>query len=92
MHDALTLGLTIGSPLFAVMFGLLLSQRSLDRLEERMNARFSRIESRMDRLETRLDRLEIRVDSIKEDQSRFFETLASHDAKIGVLMDERNKS
>jgi chaperonin cofactor prefoldin len=99
MHDALTLGLTIGSPLFAVMFGLLLSQRSLDRLEDRINARLSRIDARMDRLEARMDRLEVRMDrlegrveSIKDDQARFFETLASHDAKIGVLMDGHNKA
>ena len=92
MHDVLTLGLAIASPIFSVMFGVLVNQRALDKTEARLDARFNRVDQRLDRMDGRLDRLDQTIDDLKAEQSRFFETLASHDAKIGILMDERRKA
>ena len=67
MHEYVTLGIAVSAPLVAVMFGVLLSQRGLDRLEARMDERFNRLEARMDRMDANITRL--------------LETLASHDAR-----------
>jgi hypothetical protein len=52
MHDAITVGI----PVLAVLFGMLLNQRGLDRLEGRVDSRFDRLEKRMDTMQSDLSR------------------------------------
>ncbi len=66
MHDAITIGI----PVFAILFGILLNQRGLDKLEGRMD----KLDGRMDKMELRFDarftHLESRIDRIQADLSQ----------------------
>jgi hypothetical protein len=50
MHDALTIGI----PVLAILFGILLNQRGLDRLEARLDRVQSELSSRLDRMQADL--------------------------------------
>ncbi len=71
MHDVMTIGI----PVLAILFGILLNQRGLDRvqgdisnLRSEMNTKFAHTDSRIDR--------------IQADLLQFYRTLGEHDAKI----------
>ena len=84
MHD----GITIGIPVFAILFGILLNQRGLDRLESRMDSRIGDLNGRMDRMQSELT---ARIDRIQADLLQFYRILAEHGAHIATLRDERRK-
>jgi hypothetical protein len=68
MHDAIT----VGVPVVAILFGILLNQRGMDKLEGRVDSRF--------------DRLERRMDAMQADWSRFYQVLGEHSGKIEMLL------
>jgi len=78
MHDAIT----IGVPVFVILFGILLNQRAVDKLESRMDARFNSVDSRIDRMKTEIDG---RLDRIQSDLSQFYRDLGDHGARIEAL-------
>jgi hypothetical protein len=78
MHDALTVGI----PVFVILFGILFNQRGLDKLEARMNVLESRIDGRMHGIEARLDRMQA-------DLSMFYRILGEHGADIDHLKKNR---
>jgi len=53
MHDVITIGI----PVFAILFGILL-ERGLDKLEGRMDRMESRFDARFTHLESRIDRIQ----------------------------------
>ena len=67
MHDTIT----VGVPVVAILFGVLLNQRGMGKLEGRVDSRF--------------DRLEHRIDTIQADLSRFYQILGEHGGKIEML-------
>jgi hypothetical protein len=71
MHDALTIGI----PVLAILFGILLNQRGLDRLEARLDRVQSELSSRLDRMQA--------------DLSIFYRTLGEHSADIEHLKKNR---
>ncbi len=71
MHDTLTVGI----PLVAILFGILFNQRAVDKLENRMDARFNAVDARFNAVDARLDRMQA-------DLSQFYRTLGQHDAEI----------
>ncbi len=66
MHDAIT----VGVPVLAILFGILLNQRGLDKLETKMDARFNQVDNRIVHMEGRIDR-------IQTDLQQFYRTLAA---------------
>lgn len=74
MHDAIT----IGVPVLAILFGILLNQRGLDRLE----ARIEKIAS-----EAKADNLNLisRIDRISDDQKQFYQILGKHEGIIETI-------
>ena len=68
MHDTLTIGI----PVFVILFGILLNQRAVDKLEARMDARFNGVDGRLDRMQA--------------DLAQFYRILGEHEAKIEALM------
>ncbi len=54
MHDVLTIGI----PLVAIFFGILLSQKGLDRLDGRMDKLESRFDLRFNAVDGRLGRMQ----------------------------------
>ena len=54
MHDTLTIGI----PVFVILFGILLNQRAVDKLEARMDARFNAVDGRFEGVNARLDRMQ----------------------------------
>ncbi|HEX4651680.1 MAG TPA: hypothetical protein VH250_09285 [Granulicella sp.] len=72
MHDALTIGI----PVFVILFGILFNQRGLDKLEARIDGRMSGLESRLDRMQS--------------DLSMFYRTLGEHGADIDHLKKDRD--
>jgi hypothetical protein len=71
MHDALTIGI----PVFVILFGILFNQRGLDKLEAWIDGRMSGLESRLDRMQS--------------DLSMFYRTLGEHGADIDHLKKNR---
>jgi uncharacterized coiled-coil protein SlyX len=63
--------LAMGLPTFMVLIGIFLNQRSMDRLEQRMDRLEARIETRLDRIEAYL--------------REFYRTLGQHDARLDNL-------
>jgi uncharacterized small protein (DUF1192 family) len=70
MHDTLTIGI----PVLTILFGILLNQRGLDKLELRLS-------DRMNGLEGRIADLTARIDRIQADLARFYQILASMAAR-----------
>ena len=71
MHDAIT----VGVPVLAILLGILLNQRGIERLDNRMDKMESRIDSRFALLESRIDR-------IQADLSQFYRSLGEHDPRL----------
>ena len=67
-----------GLPTITALVGIILTLRSTDRLEHRMEDKFDSVESRFDRVESRLDRLEA-------DLRQFYRTLGQHDSRLDSL-------
>jgi len=67
MHDTITIGI----PVLTILFAVLVNQRGLEKLEERMDGRFNRLEGRMD--------------TMQADLSRFYQILGEHGGKIELL-------
>jgi len=65
MHDAITVGI----PVVAILLGILLNQRGLDRLGSRLD----KLETK---IETLLTRMDSRIDRIQADLAQFNSTLA----------------
>jgi hypothetical protein len=78
MHDALTIGI----PVFVILFGILFNQRGLDKLEARIDGRINGLEGRFNGLEARLDRMQA-------DLSMFYRILGEHGADIDHLKKNR---
>lgn len=68
MHDVIT----IGVPLIAILFGVLINQQGLRDLRASMESRFNAIESRFNSVDARLDRMQA-------DLSGFHRTLGTVD-------------
>jgi hypothetical protein len=74
MHDTITVGL----PILAILFGILLNQRAVDKLE----AKVDRLEARM---ETRFSVIQGRLDRMQADLAQFYRILGDHGARIDAL-------
>ena len=90
MHDVIT----IGVPLIAILFGVLINQQGLRDLRASMESRFNAIESRFSALESRVEgrfnSLDARLDRMQADLSGFHRTLGTVDSEITNLK-ERTK-
>jgi hypothetical protein len=71
MHDALTIGI----PVFVILFGILLNQRGRDKLEARLDGRINSLAGRLDRMQA--------------DLSMFYRILGEHGADIDHLKKNR---
>jgi len=78
MHDALTIGI----PVFVILFGILFNQRGLDKLEARIDGRINGLEGWFNGIEARLDRMQA-------DLSMFYRILGEHGADIDHLKKNR---
>lgn len=81
MHDAIT----VGVPVLAILFGILMNQRGIDKLDERIN----KLDGRIDKLEAKMDarfvHMEVRIDRIQADLAQFYRILGEHGARIGNI-------
>jgi hypothetical protein len=71
MHDTIT----VGVPVLAILLGILLNQRGLERLDLRIDKLETKIESRFVHMESRIDR-------VQADMAQFYRILGEHGAKI----------
>jgi len=83
MHDALTIGI----PVLAILFGILVNQRGLDKLEARLDGRMNVFEGRLDRLQSDVN---ARLDRMQADLSMFYRILGEHGADIDHLKKNKN--
>jgi hypothetical protein len=67
-----------GLPTITVLLGILLAQRSTDKLERRTDTLEQRMEQRFSRVESRLDRIEA-------DLREFFRTIRQHETRLDTL-------
>jgi hypothetical protein len=74
MHDAIT----VGVPVLAILFGILLNQRGLERLDSRIDKLESKVDARFTHMESRIDR-------IQADLTMFYRILGEHGARIENL-------
>ena len=74
----LQLLLAAGLPTITVLIGILLSQRSVEKLEKRMDGMEQRTDRRFDRVESRLDRIEA-------DLREFYRTIGQHEVRMHTL-------
>jgi hypothetical protein len=74
----LQLFLAAGLPTISVLIGILLSQRSTDKLEKRIDGFEQRSDTRFDRVESRLDRIEA-------DLREFYSTIGQHEIRMDAL-------
>jgi hypothetical protein len=88
MHDAIT----VGVPVLAILLGILLNQRGLERLESRvdkletrMDQRFDAVDRRFEGIDRRFDTIEARIDRIHADFGNFRQTLGQHDARLDAV-------
>ena len=88
MHDTLTIGI----PVFVILFGILLNQRAVDKLEARMDARFNAVDARFNGVDGRFEGVNARLDRMQSDLAHFYQTLGEHEAKIESLMRDKEKS
>ena len=94
MHDTLTIGI----PVFVILFGILLNQRAVDKLEARMDARFNAVDARFNAMDGRFtgvdgrfEGVNARLDRMQADLAHFYQTLGEHEAKIEALMRDKEK-
>jgi endonuclease III len=74
----LQLFLATGLPTISVLIGILLSQRSTDKLEKRIDGFEQRTDTRFSRVESRLDRIEA-------DLREFYRTIGQHEVRMDTL-------
>ncbi len=74
MHDTITVGL----PMLAILFGILLNQRAVDKLD----AKVDKLESRMD---SQFNTVNARLDRMQADLAQFYRDLGDHGARIDAL-------
>ncbi len=74
----LQLFLAAGLPTVSVLLGILLSQRSTEKLEKRIDSFEQRTDTRFGRVESRLDRIEA-------DLREFFRTIGQHEIRMDNL-------
>jgi hypothetical protein len=74
MHDMVT----VGVPVLVILFGILLNQRAVDKLESRMETRFNAVDARFNAVDGRLDRMQA-------DLSQFYRDLGDHGARIEAI-------
>ena len=67
-----------GLPTITVLLGILLAQRSTDKLEKRTDTLEQRIDQRFNRVESRLDRIEA-------DLREFYRTIGQHETRMDAL-------
>ncbi len=80
MHDTLAIGI----PVLAILFGLLLNQRGLDKLKVKVD----KLETRMD---VRFNLVNGRLDRMQADLSMFYKTLSEHGADFEILKKKMNR-
>jgi len=74
-----------GLPTITVLIGILLSQRSTDKLEKRIDGVDKRIDSLEQRIDSRFNRVESRLDRIEADLREFFRTVGQHEIRMDAL-------
>ncbi len=74
----LQLFLAAGLPTISVLIGILLSQRSTEKLEKRIDGFEQRTDTRFGRVESRLDRIEA-------DLREFYRTIGQHEVRMDTL-------
>jgi len=73
--------ISAGLPTVMALIGILLSQKSADRLEKRMDG----LDKRMDQSDRRFDRIESRLDRIEADLREFYRTIGQHEIRLDTL-------
>jgi len=71
MQSGTQLALAIGIPVLVILFGILLNQRGLDKVESRLERVNSDLSGRLDRMQA--------------DLSQFYQVLGKHDKAIEIL-------
>lgn len=79
MRDAITIGI----PVLAILFGILLNQHGI----ERVQGDISNLRAEMN---TKFAKTDGRIDRVQADLAQFYQMLGQHDAKIKGL--ERRKA
>jgi uncharacterized membrane-anchored protein YhcB (DUF1043 family) len=74
-----------GLPTITVLIGILLSQRSTDKLEKRIDGVDKRIDSLEQRIDSRFNRVESRLDRIEADLREFYRTIGQHEIRMDTL-------
>jgi len=74
-----------GLPTITVLIGILLSQRSTDKLEKRIDGVDKRIDSLEQRIDSRFNRVESRLDRIVADLREFYRTIGQHEIRMDAL-------
>jgi len=85
MHDSITMSV----PVLAILLGILLNQRVLDKLEARVERLETRIDARFNTVDARFLAIEARLDHMQNDFARFFNVLGEHGADIENLKRDR---
>jgi hypothetical protein len=78
MHDVIT----VGVPVLAILLGILLNQRGLERLDLRIDKLDLRIDQLDAKMQSRFVHMEGRIDRIQADMAQFYRILGEHGAKI----------
>jgi len=74
-----------GLPTITVLIGILLSQRSTDKLEKRIDGFEQRTERKFDQIDVRFNRVESRLDRIEADLREFYRTIGQHEVRMDTL-------
>jgi chromosome segregation ATPase len=89
MHDAITLGV----PVLAIFFGILLNQRGLGELKADLKGDIGRLRTDMGELKVDLKgdihRLESKIDRLQADLHEFNRELGRHDVRLDNLESKR---
>jgi hypothetical protein len=74
-----------GLPTITVLLGILLSQRSTDKLEKRIDGFEQRTDRKFDQIDARFNRVESRLDRIEADLREFYRTIGQHEIRMDTL-------
>ena len=86
MHDTFAIGI----PVLVILFGLLLNQRGLEKLEAKVDKLETRMEMRFNSIDGRFTGVDGRLDRMQADLSMFYKTLGEHAADIETLKKKMN--
>ena len=82
MHDAITVGL----PLLAILFGILLNQQGLRDLRSELKSELTaQIGSLRSEMITRFAHTDSRIDRVQADLQQFYRTLGEHEKAIEII-------